>query len=34
MTIKEFVELIKEWKETKNIGIAADILEELSKHIK
>lgn len=34
MTIKEFVELIKEWKETKNIGIAADVLEELSKHVK
>ena len=34
MTIKEFVELIKEWEETKNIGIAADVLEELSKHIK
>ena len=34
MTIKEFVELIKEWKKTKNIGIAADVLEELSKHIK
>ena len=34
MTIKEIVELIKEWKETKNIGIAADILEELSKYVK
>lgn len=34
MTLKEIVELIKEWKETKNISIAADVLEELSKHIK
>ncbi len=34
MTLKEIVELIKEWKETKNIGIASDILEELSKYIK
>lgn len=34
MTLKEIVELIKKWKETKNIGIAADILEELSKYVK
>ena len=34
MTLKEIIELIKEWKETKNIGIAADILEELSKYVK
>lgn len=34
MTLKEIVELIKEWKETKNIGIAADVLEELSKYIR
>lgn len=34
MTLKEIVELIKEWKETKNIGIASEVLEELSKHVK
>lgn len=34
MTLKEIVELIKKWKETKNIGIASDILEELSKFVK
>lgn len=34
MTIKEIVELIKKWKETKNIGVAADVLEELSKYVK
>ena len=34
MTLKEFVELIKKWKETKNIGIASEVLEELSKHVK
>ena len=34
MTIKELIELIKKWKETKDIGIASEVLEELSKHIK
>lgn len=34
MTLKEIVELIKKWKETKNIGIASDVLEELSKFVK
>ena len=34
LSIKELVELIKKWKETKNIGIAADVLEALSKHVK
>ena len=34
MTLKELVKLIKEWKETKNIGVASEMLEELSKHIK
>lgn len=34
MTLKELVELIKEWKETKSISIANEVLEELSKHVK
>lgn len=34
MTLKELVKLIKKWKETKNIGVASEVLEELSKHIK
>lgn len=34
MTLKELVELIKEWKETKSISVATEVLEELSKHIK
>ena len=34
MTLKEIVELIKKWKETKNIGIASEVLEEVSKYIK
>lgn len=34
MTLKELVKLIKEWKETKSISVATDILEELSKHVK
>ena len=34
MTLKELIELIKKWKETKNIGVASEVLEELSKHVK
>lgn len=34
MTLKELVELIKKWKETKSIGTAREVLEELSKYIK
>lgn len=34
MTLKELVELIKEWKETKSISTAREVLEELSKYVK